>query len=385
MMYLQTSDCCIEEFKTLLNDTLRNDEVPFAAEVVSNVPVYNMPELQQALNDSTERKKLLSEWANVMLNRSGVVVLRKTYEDTGVIDKASELFLSLINQEKEQSGDKADHFAAKGSNDRLWNSLQKLAKTNPAAFIDYHANPNIDAVCESWLGPGYQMTAQINLVHPGGKAQQPHRDYHMGFQTADTCEQYPSHVHSLSPVLTLQGAIAHCDMPVESGVTQLLPFSQRYQAGYLAYRLEPFKEYFKENYVQLGLEKGDTVFFNPALFHAAGDNSTANIKRLANLLQISSAYGRSLENVDRESLCKWVYPELQKRHNAGSITAAQTHALLAATAEGYSFPTSMDTDPPVGGLAPETQHQLVARCLKNGASVDQLCAELQALTLKQRA
>lgn len=32
-------------------------------------------------------------------------------------------------------------------------------------------------VSEAWLGPGYQITAQTNIVKPGGKAQQPHRDY----------------------------------------------------------------------------------------------------------------------------------------------------------------------------------------------------------------
>lgn len=31
--------------------------------------------------------------------------------------------------------------------------------------------------CEAWLGPGYQITAQTNIVKPGGKAQQPHRDF----------------------------------------------------------------------------------------------------------------------------------------------------------------------------------------------------------------
>lgn len=384
MIYLQESDCRIDDFEALISETLLKDEVTFATEVVNNVPVYTMPDLQATLNHPIERKKLLSEWANVLLNSSGVVVLKKTYEDTSVIDKASALFLNLIEEEKAQSGAKADHFAAKGSNDRLWNSLQKLAKADPALFVDYHANPNIDAVCESWLGPGYQVTAQINLVHPGGKAQQPHRDYHMGFQTNAVCEQYPAHVHSLSPTLTLQGAIAHCDMPIESGVTQLLPFSQRYQPGYLAYRQEAFIACFKQNYVQLPLEKGDTVFFNPAVFHAAGDNKTQDIKRLANLLQVGSAYGRTLENVDRASMCRWVYPELRKRHCDGTLSAAGIHALIAATAEGYSFPTSMDTDPPVGGLAPETQGQLMARLLMEGASVEELELALRALRLKQQ-
>jgi len=190
MMYLQDSDCCLEDFEALINGSLLKDEVPFAAEVIKNVPVYSMPDLKATLNNPNQRRKLLSEWTNVLLNRSGVVVLKKSYEDTRIIDNVSAVFKSIIKKEKEQTGDKADHFAAKGSNDRVWNSLQKLAKADPSLFIDYHANPCIDAVCESWLGPGYQVTAQVNLVYPGGEAQQPHRDYHMGFQTSAVCEQY---------------------------------------------------------------------------------------------------------------------------------------------------------------------------------------------------
>jgi ectoine hydroxylase-related dioxygenase (phytanoyl-CoA dioxygenase family) len=39
--------------------------------------------------------------------------------------------------------------------------------------------------------------------------------------------------------------------------------------------------------VQLPLRKGDAVFFNPAVMHAAGTNRSKNIRRLANLLQTS--------------------------------------------------------------------------------------------------
>ena len=51
------------------------------------------------------------------------------------------------------------------------------------------------------------------------------RDYHLGFMTDEQAERYPVHVHALSPMLTLQGAGAHFDMPVESGPTMLLPHS----------------------------------------------------------------------------------------------------------------------------------------------------------------
>ena len=122
--------------------------------------------------------------------------------------------------------------------------------------------------------------------------------------------RFPAHAHRLSPVLTLQGAVAHCDMPVETGPTLYLPFSQTYELGYLAWRRPEFIEYFDKHRIQLPLAKGDAVFFNPALFHAAGSNRTGDVKRIANLLQVSSAYGRAMESVDRTRMSAALYPAL---------------------------------------------------------------------------
>lgn len=151
---------------------------------------------------------------------------------------------------------------------------------DPEAFALYNANPIIPMVSRSWLGPHFQITTQGNVVHPGGKAQTWHRDYHMGFQSMAELERYPSHVHGLSAALTLQGAIAHTDMPLETGPTKLLPFSQTYLPGYFATQLPEFCGYFESNFVQAPLAKGDALFFNPAVFHAAGDNTTKDVHRL---------------------------------------------------------------------------------------------------------
>ena len=40
--------------------------------------------------------------------------------------------------------------------------------------------------------------------------------------------------------------------------------------------------------------------------------------------------------------------------------------MIAACAEGYAFPTNLDRDPPLGGLAPQTQAQLMAQALAQG-------------------
>ena len=131
------------------------------------------------------------------------------------------------------------------------------------------------------MGPDYQLTSQVNLVYPGGQPQQPHRDYHLGFTSDAEVARYPMHVQMMSAMLTLQGALAHIEMPVESGPTMLLPYSQRYEAGYGLYRQPAFMAYFSEHAVQLPLQKGDGLFFYPALMHAAGENKSADIQRMA--------------------------------------------------------------------------------------------------------
>ncbi|WP_420411261.1 phytanoyl-CoA dioxygenase family protein [Roseibium sp.] len=361
--YFDETSCDLEAFKALTQRRLAAADVLYADRIVANIPIYRLTNLQSMLSDPNKRRGLMAEWARVLKDLSGVLVLEGAFADTSSVDRATDVYNRIIADEKARGGG-ADHFAAAGSNDRIWNSLQKLCLAAPDVFADYFANPALDTVCEAWLGPNYQMTAQVNLVRPGGAAQQAHRDYHLGFQTAEDCARYPAHVHDLSPVMTLQGAVAHTDMPVESGPTKLLPFSQLYRPGYAAYRLQAFADYFEDTCVQLPLSKGDAVFFNPALFHAAGANSSQNIQRMANLLQVSSTFGRAMETLDRLAMCRALYPVLLERVMAGGMDSKLLEAAVSACAEGYSFPTNLDRDPPAGGLAPETQKQLMLRALR---------------------
>src|SRR5436190_4179970 len=188
---------------------------------------------------------------------------------------------------------------------------------------------------------------------------------------------YPAQVHALSPALTLQGAVAHVDMPVETGPTLYLPHSQKYGAGYLAYHDPAFTAYFEEHRVQLALGKGDAAFFNPAVFHGAGTNRSADVRRMANLLQVSSAFGRAMETVDRTAMCRALYPTLLARQAAGADERTLRN-VVAASAEGYAFPTNLDRDQPIGGLAPETQAELVWQAVSQQWPVQKFQAELSA-------
>ena len=336
--------------------------MPLSHDIQKNVPIYDVSKID-FLSDT---KLLRTEWANILHKTSGVLVLKNAYPDTSIIDTASAIYDKIIADEKAATGDKADHFAASGANDRIWNSAQKLCQYDPQTFSKYFSNLAVDTACKAWLGPNYQMTAQINLVRPSGAAQSPHRDYHLGFQTKEIAESYPAHVHDLSPALTLQGAIAHVDMPIESGPTKLLPFSQIYRHGYLAFSQHDFREYFENNYIQIPLNKGDVLFFNPALYHAGGANISKNIHRMANLLQVSSAFGRAMESLNRSEMTRMLYPILAK--NSDKMNEAEINAAITSCSEGYSFPTNLDTAPPLDGLAPETQANLFRRALKEEMS-----------------
>ncbi|WP_370311886.1 phytanoyl-CoA dioxygenase family protein [Sagittula sp.] len=383
--YFDIEDCDLQDFARLCGQTLSAGQLRFASDVQKNVPLYDMPSLTAALSDPAQRLSLLAEWGWVLGQSAGVLVLKGAYEDTAPIDAATRAYEAIIAEEKARSGGGADHFAAAGANDRIWNSLQKLCEKDPETFALYFGNDAIAAVCEAWLGPCYQMTAQVNLVRPGGKAQVAHRDYHLGFQTAEAAGRFPAHVHDLSAVMTLQGAVAHCDMPVESGPTKLLPFSQLFRPGYMAYRREDFRAYFEDHCIQLPLAKGDAVFFNPALFHGAGSNHSADINRMANLLQVSSAFGRAMESIDRTAMVRTLYPVVKTLRAEGRLDDPGTAAAIASSAEGYSFPTNLDTDPPVGGLAPETQAALFHRALAEDMDEAAFNAALDAQNARRRA
>jgi ectoine hydroxylase-related dioxygenase (phytanoyl-CoA dioxygenase family) len=380
--WFREADCSVDDFATLIETSRERHLRPrLAADLVHAIPMYDCDALRPMLSDPARRPELLAEWASVLLDGAGVFVLQCAYEDTAAIDDATAIFESIIQHER-KSGGGADHFAKAGANDRIWNAQEKLCLAAPEVFVCYFANPVLMAAAEAWLGPGYQMTSQVNVVRPGGEAQQAHRDFHLGFLTVDEAQRFPAHVHTMSALLTLQGAVAHTDMAVESGPTKLLPFSQRYPQGYVAWRRADFRAYFEAHYAQAPLKKGDALFFNPALFHAAGSNRTSDVQRMANLLQVSSAYGRAMESLDRTRMCNAVFPVLRAMQSQQKLDAAQLAAVLASCAEGYAFPTNLDRNPPVGGLAPASQQQIFATALSEAWSEQRFAEALRDLEFR---
>ncbi len=377
--------CTLEDLRALVQRETRADDAPLAGRIERNVPIYECATVRQLAATPAGRREIMAEWISVLRAGPGIVVLQGAFADTAPVDDATQVFGRMIAAQRAGGTGGGDHFAKAGANDRIWNALQKLCLEAPETFASYYGNDMIALASEAWLGPCYQVTSQLNVVNPGGAAQTAHRDYHLGFQSAEMVARYPVHVHQFSPMLTLQGAVAHCDMPLESGPTLYLPFSQGYGPGYLAAQDPAVRDWFGEHCVSLPLRKGDAVFFNPALLHAAGTNRSADIRRMANLLQVSSAYGRAMESVDRMRMTRALFPVLRRHAATGALSAAAIDNVIAASAEGYAFPTNLDRDPPVGGLAPKSQQDLVREGLAAGWDDATFAAALEAHAARRLA
>ena len=372
----------LAELKSHVTVKTELTDYKFASAVEQNALVYDCEKLRPIIATHDGRREVMAELGRALLSGPGILAFKKMFTDTSVIDRVSKTFWQIIDEQHARGEAKGDHYAKPGSNDRVWNVQEKLALRDPEAFVDYFSNDFISLIATAWLGPGYQITTQVNVVNPGGDAQQPHRDYHLGFMTDEQAMNFPTHVHLLSASMTLQGAVAHTEMSRESGPTMYLPHSQKMESGYVAWRNPEIKKYFAENFSQLPLNKGDGAFFNPAVFHAAGTNQTKDFKRMANLTQIGSAFGRTLETVDREQMSNAIYPVLRSRKAEG-WSESELKNVVAASAEGYAFPTNLDRDPPLKGLAPQSQADLVWQALSSDQTPEQLRKELSALAERQ--
>ncbi|TIA91021.1 hypothetical protein E3P81_02253 [Wallemia ichthyophaga] len=350
--------------KICSSSSISKSEVPRARDVIKSVPIYYKEDIPLV-----DASGIMNEWHTILKDGPGVFVVKNLSDNLDTLDRAQVAANTIIDREKLEYPARGDHFAAGGKNERIWNFFQKHAHQDPEGFVDYYSNPVLNLICEAWLGPAYALTSQLNIVLPSGAAQEPHRDFPLGFQSSEQTARYPAITQIATQLLTLQGAIAHCDMPLESGPTLLLPFSQKYDAGYSHYRNKELVEYFKAHAIAIPMSKGDSIFFNPGLHHAAGANVTSgsdSVRRSANLLQISSAFGKPMESVNRTAVVLNVWDDLKRMHAECGFSDS-LDALICIAGEGYSLPTNLDLDPPPPHAhCPPSHQDVIRRGLREG-------------------
>ena len=364
-IWLTSEACDIEEFTAEVERRADPAQYPLASMLVSNVPIYNCDAIRAAAGDPDSRKALMAEWAWAMREGSGIVVFRKCFDDLDPVDAVTRVFFQIIDEQRRENKASGDHFAKPGANDRVWNALEKLALRDPQAFARYYAN-DVDR-------DGLAGLARNGLSdHLAGQLRQSRRRGAVGASRLShglsdaprRSQAFPLHAHQLSPFLTLQGAVAHCDMPIESGPTLYLPFSQTFAPGYFAYRRPEFAAYFDEHHVQLAARQGRCGVLQsravPRRRPQPDDRRAPHRQSAAGLLAVWTRDGIGRSRPHGEGA-------FSRRCPPRTISApASERNVIAASAEGYAFPTNLDRDPPIGGLAPQSQAQLMAKALAEG-------------------
>ena len=103
----------------------------------------------------------------------GIVVFKGAFADPSSSTARPRSFDALIAEQKAAAASAGDHFAKPGANDRVWGALDKFALRAPRPSPTTTPTTSLALVASAWLGPGYQVTSQVNVVNPGGPPRSP--------------------------------------------------------------------------------------------------------------------------------------------------------------------------------------------------------------------
>lgn len=370
------ADCSLDALKAKINAArVRQGRPELASDLAEGIPVYNCTTLMERIGEDPFRASLMQEWSRSLGEGAGAIILQGCVSEDKV-DAATAVFDRLMEEER---------IRAVGRSGRgLQNALQKLCLEDADAFIDYYANVMIALMSETWLGPNYQLSSRIQRSEPGTDETPCRRAFHLGLQPAEEATFYPAALHRSIQFLSLEGVVSHSDS-AEGGGLRLLPYSQTYEQGYLAAGEPEFRTYFAEHAIEVACDKGDAVFFNPAAFHGFAGNETLDRYPLINRLQVSAAFGRGLEAIDRTLMCQQVYPLLLSRWQRRAITEQELVSAVSACAEGYPFPTNLDLDWFEPNLPPRSQADVMLEALERGLKQEALAKELDEQAERKRA
>ena len=123
-----------------------------------------------------------------------------------------------------------------------------------------------------------------------------------------------------------------------------------------------------------GVISGDGVY-------TGVDGNGLQIGGMGGTVSIANGIGVSgtiqAKSMDRAAMVRAVYPPLLAMQ-AGGRPQRDLENVVVATAEGYAFPTNLDSDQPIGTLAPPTQVDIVLDALTRRLTPQDLDRALSA-------
>ena len=126
--------------------------------------------------------------------------------------------------------------------------------------------------------------------------------------------------------------------------------------------------------------KPDSSLAKKATARATSSGSTkrangSDVQRLANLFQISSAFGIAMEAVDQQRMQLACYEQLQKE----TLNEQELAAIATALSDSYPFSSNMDRDMPGQNLKPLSGKDVLLLALKENWTKAKLAKELDQL------
>src|SRR6478735_10735563 len=97
--WLNREDCDIEEFRALVEVPTDLADYPRADAVERNVLIYG-EKLRAVLDSGSDLRDIKAELVHALMDGPGIVVFKHAYQDTTVIDQATDAFTELIADQK---------------------------------------------------------------------------------------------------------------------------------------------------------------------------------------------------------------------------------------------------------------------------------------------
>ena len=94
--YYTADDCHADDFAALIAERIDPATLQFTNSVQSNVPIYTAADLDSSLSTLQDRRALMAEWASVLNDHGGVVLLKGVIPDLSVAEPLFTSSLSII-------------------------------------------------------------------------------------------------------------------------------------------------------------------------------------------------------------------------------------------------------------------------------------------------
>src|SRR6476469_1764921 len=115
--YLREEDCSLADFIRIVEQTTDLGEYPFADSIVQNVVTYDCDRLRAECADPGTRRAVQAELNKAFLEGPGIVVFKRAFPDTSIIDAATVAFNAMIDEQHRLGMKSGDHYAKPGDND----------------------------------------------------------------------------------------------------------------------------------------------------------------------------------------------------------------------------------------------------------------------------